>query len=173
MTSRVAVVAETALGYAGVVLGRRGIERATLFRPTRRALEDELCAMGTTEGDDPRAATVRGALQQYASGTRDALETFPIDLTAGTEQQRRVWLTLRTIPPGQTRSYRWLAEATGMGAGGARAAGMMNGQNPVPLWLPCHRVIASDGSLGGFAGGLPMKQQLLELEGALPRRMFA
>jgi methylated-DNA-[protein]-cysteine S-methyltransferase len=90
-----------------------------------------------------------------------------VDLPACTDLQRRTWLALRDIPAGETRSYGWLAKQMGV-PGRARAIGAMMGQNPIPLWLPCHRVVASDGTLHGFGGGLAMKRELLELEQALP-----
>jgi len=77
---------------------------------------------------------------------------------------------LRDVPRGQTRSYGWLARRRG-GPDAVRAGGAAVGANPGSLWLPCYRVVASDGSLHGFGGGLAMKQALLELEGALPRRL--
>ncbi len=168
----VAVVAGTELGFAGVALGDTGIERATLFHRTADAACGELRAFGAIDGDHPRAEEVIDLLRRYAHGESTALASFPVDLHKGTDQQRRVWLALRDIPAGETRSYGWLAERVGLGRGGARAVGTINGENPVPLWLPCHRVIASDGTLGGFAGGLAQKTRLLELEGALPRRML-
>jgi methylated-DNA-[protein]-cysteine S-methyltransferase len=90
----------------------------------------------------------------------------PLDL-AGTEFQRQCWLALATIPYGQTVSYGEQARRLGLGPAAARAVGAANGQNPVPLILPCHRVIGADGSLTGFGGGLHLKRFLLEHEGAL------
>ena len=73
-----------------------------------------------------------------------------------------------TIPRGETRSYAWIAKKIGKPRA-ARAVGAACGANPVPIIVPCHRVIASDGSLGGFGGGLPLKRRLLKLEGAVIR----
>ena len=87
-----------------------------------------------------------------------------LNLSAGTPFQRKVWRTLCTIPRGQTRSYAWVAKKVGK-PGAARAVGAACGANPVAIVVPCHRVIASDGSLGGFGGGLPLKRRLLKLEG--------
>ena len=112
------------------------------------------------------------ALERYTAGDRTALERFPVNLEEYPDLQSRAWQALRTIPAGETRSYGWLAEKLGQSRGSARAIGAMMGDNPIPLWLPCHRIIASDGTLGGFGGGLAMKVQLLELEGALPQRML-
>ncbi|QLQ29856.1 MAG: methylated-DNA--[protein]-cysteine S-methyltransferase [Pseudoxanthomonas sp.] len=86
----------------------------------------------------------------------------------GTEFQRTVWLTLAGIGYGETISYAQLAQRVGRPTA-MRAVGAANGRNPLPIVLPCHRVIGADGALTGFGGGLPTKQFLLELEGALPK----
>ena len=90
----------------------------------------------------------------------------PLELH-GTEFQRRCWLALATIPYGQTVSYGEQARRLGLGNDAARAVGAANGQNPLPIVLPCHRVIGANGSLTGFGGGLHVKLFLLEHEGAL------
>jgi methylated-DNA-[protein]-cysteine S-methyltransferase len=87
----------------------------------------------------------------------------------GTEFQKNCWLALASIPYGQTVSYGEQARRLGYGPEKARAVGAANGQNPLPLVLPCHRVIGADGSLTGFGGGLHVKRFLLEHEGALLR----
>ena len=84
----------------------------------------------------------------------------------GTEFQLRVWRELAQIPFGSTRSYAQLAQRLG-NPNGTRAVGAANGRNPLPIVLPCHRVIGADGGLTGFGGGLPVKAALLRLEGAL------
>ncbi|HEV2111772.1 MAG TPA: methylated-DNA--[protein]-cysteine S-methyltransferase, partial [Gammaproteobacteria bacterium] len=81
--------------------------------------------------------------------------------------QLKVWRTLQTIPYGETWSYGKLARRI-QRPDAPRAVGAANGQNPIPVIIPCHRVIGADGSLTGFGGGLPIKQKLLALEGALP-----
>ena len=103
-------------------------------------------------------------LQQYAMG-KSVRWSVPVDLSSGTSFQEKVWRTLTQIPRGQTRSYAWVAQKVGK-PNAARAVGTACGANPVPVIIPCHRVIASGGSLGGFGGGLPMKRRLLRLEGA-------
>jgi methylated-DNA-[protein]-cysteine S-methyltransferase len=102
-------------------------------------------------------------LSEFLEGKRRRL-AFPIDLSAGTTFQRRVWRAARAIPYGRVRSYRWVAMRLG-GARYARAVGHALGANPVPLAVPCHRVLAHDGSLGGFSGGLAVKRRLLAFEG--------
>ncbi|HEY0859837.1 MAG TPA: methylated-DNA--[protein]-cysteine S-methyltransferase [Pseudoxanthomonas sp.] len=86
----------------------------------------------------------------------------------GTDFQRTVWMTLAGIGYGETISYAQLAQRVGRPTA-MRAVGAANGRNPLPIVLPCHRVIGADGALTGFGGGLPTKQFLLELEGALPK----
>jgi methylated-DNA-[protein]-cysteine S-methyltransferase len=169
--SLTAVIAETALGWAGVALSSIGIRYATLFHRTRAAALGELRAFGAVEQADPRADEVVALLRSYASGEGASLDAYPVDLPECSDLQRETWLALREIPRGETRSYGWLARRVGRDES-PRAIGAFVGANPVPLWLPCHRVIASDGSLHGFGGGLAMKQALLELEGALPKRLL-
>jgi len=164
-------VTETRLGWAGVALTGGGIRYATLFHRTRDAAEGDLRAGGATAGGGEDIDLALGLLRAYAAGEDADLDSFPVDLPVCQPFQRKVWLALREIPRGETRSYGWLARHVGE-TESARAVGAAVGANPIPLWLPCHRVVASDGSLHGFGGGLAMKQELLELEGALPRRML-
>lgn len=113
-------------------------------------------------------ATPKGALadavqqlREYFSGKRT---DFDLPLAPeGTAFQKSVWRTLSEIPYGQTISYIELAKRIGK-PNASRAVGQANGRNPLPIVIPCHRVIAADGSLGGFGGGLPTKVKLLELE---------
>jgi methylated-DNA-[protein]-cysteine S-methyltransferase len=108
---------------------------------------------------------VAAQLEAYFAGELVEFD-LPLDL-AGTEFQQQCWLALATIPYGQTVSYGEQARRLGLGPDAARAVGAANGQNPLPLVLPCHRVIGADGSLTGFGGGLHLKRFLLEHEGAL------
>jgi methylated-DNA-[protein]-cysteine S-methyltransferase len=112
-----------------------------------------------------RPAFVVDALEAYFGGDVTALEGLSAE-GAGTPFQRKVWAALRTIPPGRTMSYRGLAEQIGC-PGSFRAVGAANGQNPISLVVPCHRVIAADGTLCGYGGGLWRKEWLLRHEGAL------
>ena len=129
--------------------------------------------MANAEPDDRRWADRRGSdavldetrreLDAYFAGR---LETFTVPLAPnGTEFQRRVWSVLREIPFGTTISYADLARRVS-NAAAVRAVGAANGRNPIPIIVPCHRVIGSDGSLTGFGGGIPRKKWLLEHEGA-------
>lgn len=109
---------------------------------------------------------VADELEGYFCGTVKRFE-LPLDL-AGTEFQLRTWRALRGIPYGQTRTYGQIAKGLGQ-PGAARAVGLANNQNPVPIVVPCHRVIGADGSLTGYGGGLPRKRRLLELEARFAR----
>jgi methylated-DNA-[protein]-cysteine S-methyltransferase len=116
-----------------------------------------------SDAPDPAGAVTR--LGAYFAGRLDALDDIAVDL-GGTPFQARVWAALRRIPVGATCSYRELARAVGSPEA-VRAVGAANGANPVSLVVPCHRVIASDGTLCGYGGGLPRKQWLLQHERAL------
>ena len=121
-------------------------------------------ARGWTEDARPFAAA-RRQLDEFFAGKR---ERFDLDLELdGTEFQQQVWTTLARIPCGSTWSYGELAARIGRPKA-VRAVGLANGANPLPIVLPCHRVIGADGSLTGYGGGMPAKRLLLELEGALP-----
>ena len=101
-------------------------------------------------------------LHEYFAGTR---QQFELRVSPqGTEFQQGVWRLLQQVPFGTTTTYGTLAEQLGM-RHGARAVGLANGSNPVPIVIPCHRVVGSDGSLTGFGGGLERKRYLLSLEG--------
>ena len=111
-----------------------------------------------------------GELEEYFCGTRRQF-TFPLDLR-GTDFQLACWRALQTIPYGETRSYADIARAVGKPAA-FRAVGMANNRNPIAIVVPCHRVVASDGTLCGYGGGLHVKRKLLELEGALSGTLAA
>jgi len=111
-----------------------------------------------------RIAPLARQLAEYFAGQRREFD-LPLDLR-GTDFQKRCWQELLKIPYGETRSYADIARAIGNPAA-VRAVGLANGQNPIAIIVPCHRVIGSDGSLTGYGGGLDVKRKLLELEGAL------
>ena len=120
------------------------------------------------DGAPLRAATEQ--LGQYFAGER---RSFDLRLAMqGTAFQKRAWEILQTIPFGEAWSYGQVAEALGS-PGAARAVGRANATNPLPLVVPCHRVIGADGTLTGFGGGLSAKQWLLRFEGALPTPQHA
>ena len=125
-----------------------------------------------TTFDDCEAllATAAQQILEYFAGQRRAF-TLPLN-PGGTPFQKRVWQALQEIPYGHVISYKQLAQRIGQPTA-LRAVGGANHRNPLPIVIPCHRVIASDGSLGGFGGGLEIKRALLELEsGSLFARQF-
>jgi methylated-DNA-[protein]-cysteine S-methyltransferase len=114
--------------------------------------------------DNKRFSNLRNNLKAYFSGKRVQFrENF--DLKGGTDFQKKVWRAMQKIPFGQTRSYGWLAKQVG-GKSKARAVGGACGSNPIPILIPCHRVIGEDGGLGGYGGGLNLKRKLLKIEKA-------
>lgn len=132
---------------------------------TRRWLARRFEAFDEEKHADPAGAL--SALRAYFDGELAAIDHLEVDL-GGTPFQRRVWAALRRIPAGRTISYADLARGSGKPAA-FRAVGAANGSNPVPLVVPCHRVIASSGALGGYGGGLSRKRWLLAHEGALEK----
>lgn len=115
----------------------------------------------SAEEKTPVLLEARRQLLEYLSGER-TLFTLPLS-PAGTEFQREVWAALEDIPYGETRSYGQLAAVVGRPKG-SRAVGQANHCNPIPILIPCHRVVGADGSLTGYGGGLDLKRRLLELE---------
>lgn len=146
-------VVDSPIGPLGLVASDRGL-RAVLFGGGVRG-----------EGRSPVLVEAAAQLDAYFDGDLVMFD-LPLELH-GTEFQRRCWLALASIPYGQTVSYGEQARRLGLGSDAARAVGAANGQNPIPILLPCHRVIGADGSLTGFGGGLPTKRFLLEHEGAI------
>lgn len=152
---------KTPWGWVTVTASDKGLTSIDLS-PSARANESR------PAGDDPAGAIVEEAKRQllaYLDGARREF-SLPVDWSAGTTFQRKVWRAITKIPYGRLRSYQWVAMRVG-GKQYARAVGMALGANPVPIVVPCHRIVAHDGSLGGFSCGLPLKRRLLKLEGAL------
>jgi methylated-DNA-[protein]-cysteine S-methyltransferase len=148
------LVLDTPIGPLRLVASDTGL-RSVLFDGGNVAQE------GTSRVLDAAARQ----LDAYFAGELVEFD-LPLEL-AGSEFQRRCWLALATIPYGQTVSYGEQARRLDLGSEAARAVGAANGQNPLPIVLPCHRVIGANGSLTGFGGGLHRKRFLLEHEGAL------
>lgn len=131
----------------------------------RAVMQMKKALKGETVMDGPPHARTTAALDAYFAGDLHALDKLPI-APRGTDFEQSVWRELRNIPVGETRSYRDIASAIGRPTA-TRAVGRANGINPIPLVVPCHRVIGADGSLTGFGGGLETKAWLLRHEGAL------
>lgn len=151
---------DTPIGVLTLAADEHGLRRID-FPPPRPPPAGE----DWREGSNGVLLEARHQLDEYFAGKRKA---FDLPLSPhGTDFQRAVWTQLAAIPYGSTWSYRDLARRIGRPAA-MRAVGAANGRNPLPIVLPCHRVIGADGSLTGFGGGLPTKAFLLRLEGSLP-----
>jgi AraC family transcriptional regulator of adaptative response/methylated-DNA-[protein]-cysteine methyltransferase len=147
----VVLVASTGNGVCAVKLG-----------PDREKLKRLLAAeFSAAQLDEARLPELEVEIRRFIAG-ETSLARVPIDIR-GTVFQRRVWEELRRIPRGETRTYAEIARAIGAPAA-VRAVGSACGANPVALVVPCHRAVRTDGGLGGYAWGLPVKERLLEIE---------
>jgi len=153
----------TKTGWLGILSSARGLLAITLPQhSSEQAIK--LLALGSKqaiwspEHFDDLTARLRG----YLDGDKVAF-TDKLDLSAATPFECQVWQTTRLIPYGETRSYQWLAQALGRPEA-ARAVGQALARNPLPIIIPCHRVVGSDGKLGGYSGGVEMKRRLLTFE---------
>ena len=159
------VIFNTGAGWLGILGSPSGLLRTTLPQSSAQEAHQIL---GDSIDHATRAPHIFQdliqRLQIYFDGHR---ATFPdkLDLSQATAFQRKVWEMTRLIPFGETRSYARVAEQIGK-PGAARAVGQALGRNPLPVIIPCHRVLASDGGLGGFSGGIETKKHLLHLENA-------
>jgi len=163
-----AMIFRSRWGWLGIAESDKGICGVSLPRETRRQAERSLRkAAGPIEiGRGTRGLRrARAQLTLYLSG-RQRMFSLPLDVRQGTAFQRRVWLVLQRLPYASLRSYRWVASRVG-GPRYARAVGNAVGANPIPIIIPCHRIVAHDVTLGGFSGGLAMKRRLLAHEGTL------
>jgi O-6-methylguanine DNA methyltransferase len=158
---------ETPSGWVGVLASPAGVRRCALKPTPDQAFAELYPEVETARQDEAALAPVRERLLAYMCGEGVSLDGVPLDMEGATPFFRRAWEACRRIPPGETRSYKWLAEQAGR-PNAPRAAGQAMARNRFCLFVPCHRVIASDGSLGGYGGGgLGVKKRLLEMERAL------
>jgi O-6-methylguanine DNA methyltransferase len=152
----------------GISETAKGIDAIVLPKASRKAAESSLRVSGhrsTNRQASSRLQDARRQLMEFIRGRRPTFD-LPLDVSQGTAFQRHVWRTLQRVPYGKLRSYQWIALRVG-GRRYARAVGNAVGANPLPIVIPCHRIVAHDASLGGFSGGLAMKRRLLTLEGTL------
>lgn len=147
------LMAETAAGVCGLFFGSERIQM-------KKCLEKRFGPVTFRDGDNSGASA---RLRRYLDGDLGALDAVTVD-PGGTAFQRQVWSALREIPPGETRSYADLARAVGQ-ASAARAVARANATNPVSIIVPCHRVVRTDGGIGGYGGGVQRKRWLLRHEG--------
>ena len=162
---------KTKLGWMGILASKAGLQAVTLPQSTQQQAFAAL-------GKQVKQAVLSPELfcdfeqrfQDYYSGKKTTF-TDKLDFSNATPFQKQVWDTTRLIPYGETRSYGWVANQIGK-PHAARAVGQALNKNPFLIIVPCHRVIAGDGSLGGFGSGLEMKKVLLEMEKTAPAKEF-
>ncbi len=154
-------VFKTKAGWVGILGSSTGLRRTTLPLPSKEDAITEL------ELDNAKKNTrlFQDLIQRFKHYFTGREVEFPdkLDLSKATPFQRTVWQAARKIPYGETRRYAWVARKTG-NPSASRAAGQALSKNPLPVIVPCHRVIYSNGALGGFTGGVAVKKRLLILE---------
>lgn len=155
---------DTDMGWVGILSSAKGLRCTTLPQPSAQEAQHLLGNINDATWALHSFGNLIQRFRIYCSGQR---VTFPdqLDLPGATAFQRRVWEITRLIPYGETRSYAWVAQQIGQPRA-VRAVGQALGKNPLPIIIPCHRVITSNGKLGGFGGGVEMKKHLLSLEAA-------
>jgi methylated-DNA-[protein]-cysteine S-methyltransferase len=156
-------VFQTTAGWAGLLGSKAGLRRVILPQSSEKQVKNLLAV------DSYQAVSSDKLFQDLIERLQAYYEGHPVDFddkldfSGGTDFQSLVWEATRLIPCGETRSYAWIAKQIGRPKA-SRAVGQALHRNPLPVIIPCHRVIASDGSLGGFGGGVEMKRYLLRLE---------
>lgn len=154
---------KTELGWVGLGGSAKGLVFIILPKPSKQAILSEIeNLLENAIESDSAFGDLPQRLQWYFKGEKITFADR-LDLSGASAFQRTVWSLTRAIPYGETRSYAWVARQIGS-PGALRAVGGALARNRFPIIVPCHRVIASDGGLGGFSGGLGMKKRLLALE---------
>jgi len=149
--------------YGGLIFTNQGFQKLILPRKRKREVKEAILR------EFPESIYRRHAGRLLKAGLRRYFKGQPVDfrikldLSSCSSFQRRVYASILSVPYGETRSYKWLATQMGNGSA-ARAVGRALKSNPIPIIIPCHRIIKSDGSLGGYAGGVEWKKRLLKLE---------
>ena len=157
-------VCETCLGWTGVVGSPNGLKKVIFPLKSKEAVLDRITSYGCEAENQYLAYSneLCNRLRLYFCGEPVDFAD-KLDLSGTTCFRQNVWLTVRNIPRGETRSYGWVAKQLGLPKA-ARAVGQALARNPVPIVIPCHRVISGNGNLGGFGGGVEIKKLLLQLE---------
>lgn len=159
----------TRMGWVALAADQHALIASTLPRPSQRAALAQCAAQLSSTTEIATNALTRLAqrkLERYFAGERISFDDLPFDDSHATPFQQCAWRLTRSIPYGSTRTYDSLARAAGH-PNAARAIGQCMAHNPLPIIVPCHRVLGSTGDLRGFGGGLAMKRALLKMEGAL------
>ncbi len=157
------MVFHSPFGWVGVASSEQGIYRIVLPKKDKKSVVRELERDVIDSGPaSPLLVKAVKLLTRYFSGESVSFDV-PLDLRYYTSFQQAVWKAVLAIPSGETRSYAWIAKRI-RNPNASRAVGQALGANPVPVIIPCHRVISSAGTMGGFSGGIGMKKKLLGLE---------
>ncbi|MFP6634597.1 MAG: methylated-DNA--[protein]-cysteine S-methyltransferase [Dehalococcoidia bacterium] len=157
-------ICQVSMGWVGLVGSDFGLSRLSFKPNPQEVLEDLGSALDHATEDAGSFTDTVSCLERYFQGETGALDEIDLDLRGVPPFFGEAWIACRTIPPGETRSYAWLASEAGRPLA-ARAAGQAMAKNPYALIIPCHRVIASNGDLRGYgAGGLSVKAKLLQME---------
>ncbi len=156
-------ISNIGIGWVGILGSSRGLVCTTLPLPSAQEAKQQLGdrVKGAILSDNFFADLLK-RLRSYFSAHKTSF-TDELDPLSATAFQRQVWEITRLIPHGETRSYSWVAEQLGK-EGAVRAVGRALGKNPLPIIIPCHRVVEKDGRLGGYSGGVGIKKYLLRLE---------
>jgi len=149
-----------------ITISKSGVREILI---NKKSESDDFSKVIQISPEDPKAINIFTQLREYFNRQRKEFD-FPLEIL-GTDFQKKVWDELIKIPYGETISYGELANRMG-DKNLMRAVAAANGANPIPIVIPCHRVIGADGSLTGYGGGLDVKQKLLELEGSWTLSLF-
>ena len=171
MTPQGFALFDTPIGTCGIAWSKSGIAGLQLPEPTSEATRQRLLRRWPAAIETAPPAGVQRAIERIRdllSGAATDLQDIPLDLDGVPEFNRKVYDVARGIPPGQTLTYGDIAKRMGVGPEAAREVGQALGRNPIAIIVPCHRVLAANGKMGGFSanGGASTKRRMLEIEGA-------
>jgi methylated-DNA-[protein]-cysteine S-methyltransferase len=155
-------IVDTVLGLILIIGSDQGLRRISIHASRQRATEEQATTFREAIESPGSFGDLPQRLKRYARGERIAFND-KLDLNQSTAFQRAVWDATRAIPYGETRTYEWIAQRSGRPRA-ARPAGQALKHNPLPIVVPCHRVIGKDGGLTGFSAGVGLKKRLLDLE---------
>ena len=157
------VIFDAVIGWVGILGSTEGLLHITL---PQKSEHDVICILGSELSRAKLSyCRFKGIIERLRAyfNSREVEFRDKLDLSGATRFQREVWQVVKCIPYGETRSYAWVARQINRPKA-SRAVGQALGRNPLPVVIPCHRVVSNDGGLGGFSGGLDMKRYLLHLE---------